>query len=223
MLLLHPDILNKNTYKYTIWLTVLRLMEAIIFIKYTISNSIQLQKEHVPDYFCYLLSSKKIRNIYSLYQVPSLIPLFFLFCLTSLVSKKKSCLIIKQQMPSTQPMCHTSVSVLALTPTSILWGYLLIKHMAALKYAQEVSEATERTHTSLIFFYPACKLVLKLKFLVTAKRRFGDLILNSKEFTDLLAFGISTRTEAGAWSQWWKRDVQHPAHTTSLRGWTSLL
>lgn len=185
------------------------------------------QQYSAPERACswlFLLPTKLKKNQkYFFYQVPSLIPLFFLFCLTSLVSKKKSCLIIKQQMPSTQPMCHTSVSALALTPTSILWGYLLIKHMAALKYAQEVSEATERTHTSLIFFYPACKLVLKLEFLVTAKRRFGDLILNSKEFADLLAFGISTRTEAGAWSQWWKRDVQHPAHTTSLRGWTSLL
>lgn len=111
MLLLHPDRLHKNTYKYTIWFTVLRLMEASIFIKLATSNSIQLQKEHVPAYFCYLPSSKKIRNIYSVYQVSFLIPLFFLFCLTSLVSKKNSCLIIKHQMPSTQPMCHTSVSV----------------------------------------------------------------------------------------------------------------
>lgn len=74
--------------------------------------------------------------------------------------------------------------------------------MTALKYAREVAEATERTHTSLIFFYPACKLVSKVELLV-AVERFVDLILICKEFADLLAFDISTNTkkEAGAWSQ----------------------
>lgn len=73
---------------------------------------------------------------------------------------------------------------------------MLVKHMTALKYTLEVSEATERMHTSLIFFYPACKLVFKVDFLVAVKRRFVDLILTSKKFADLFAFGILTRTEA---------------------------
>lgn len=178
--------------------------------------------------FLFLLHTKLQRNqkylcSLSISQLPSLTPLFFLFCLSVWYPKRKSFLVIKHQMPPTQPICHTSVSVLALTPTSILWGYLLVKHMTALKYTWDVSEATERTYTSLISFYPACKLVFKVDFLVVVKRRFADLILTSKEFADLFAFGISTRTEAGAWSQWWKRDVTNPGHTTSLGGWTLLL
>lgn len=77
MILLLPDRLNKNTYKYTIWFTVLRLMEASIFIKQAINISIHLQKGHVPVYSCYLPSSKKIRNIHSVYQLPSSDPFIF--------------------------------------------------------------------------------------------------------------------------------------------------
>lgn len=122
-------------------------------------------------------------------------------------------------MPSTQPICHTSMSVLALTPTSIL---CLLSTWQPLN-TEKLSEATERTHTSLIFFYPACKLVFKTDLLAAVKRRFVDLILTSKEFADLFAFGILTRTEAGAWSQWWKRDVPNPGPRTSLGGWALLL
>lgn len=174
----------------------------------------------------YIPSSKEIRNIYAVYQLVSFLlwSLYFSYFVSDLwYPKRKSCLVIKHQMPPTQPICHTSVSVLALTPTSILWGYLLVKHMTALQYTWDVSEATERTHTSLIFFYPACKLVFKVDFLVAVKRRYVDLILTSKEFADLFAFVISTRREGGAWSQWWKRDVPNPGPRTSLGRWTLLL
>lgn len=46
------DWIKKTT--YTTRFTVLRLMGANIFIKLAISNSIQLQKQHAPVYFCYL-------------------------------------------------------------------------------------------------------------------------------------------------------------------------
>lgn len=174
-------------------------MKANIFIKLAISNSTQLQKEHAPVYFCYLPSSKELRNIYAVYQLVSFLlwPLYFSYSVSDLwYPKRKSCLVIKQQTPSTQPICHTSVPVLALTPTSIL----------ALEHAWEGSEATERIHTSLIFFYPTCKLVYKVELLVAVKRRFVDPILTSKGFANsLLVFPSTRRTEAGAWSQWWKR------------------
>lgn len=124
----------------TVWFTVLRLMEVSIFIKLAISNSTQLQKEHAPVYFCYIPSSKELRSTYAVYQLVSFLlwSLYFSYSVSDLwYPKRKLCLVIKHQMPSTQPICHTSVSVLALTPTSIL----------ALKHAREVSEATERMLT----------------------------------------------------------------------------
>lgn len=123
MLLLHPDRSNKNTYKYTVWFTVLRLMEANIFIKLAISSSIQLREEHAPVYFCYLPSSKEFRNIYAVYQSVSVFLWSLYFPILSQIfgiQKGNHGWLLSTKCPPTQPICHTSASVLALTPTSIL-------------------------------------------------------------------------------------------------------
>lgn len=168
MLLLLPDRLNKNTYKYTIWFTVLRLMEASIFIKKAISNSIHLQKKHAPVYFCYLPSSKKPRNLYPVYQLSSLIPLFFPILPQIFgIQKENHAWVLSTKCPLPN-QCATQVCQCPHSNFN-LRGYLLLMHMTALKKAPKVSEATERTHTSLIFFYPACKLVFKVDLLVAVK------------------------------------------------------
>ena len=127
-------------------------------------------------------------------------------------------------MPSTQSIWHTRVSVLAHKLTAILYDYLLVKHMTALKYAWQVSEATESTQTYLIFFYPVYKLIFKVELLAVVKKRFVDLTLTLQNLLVYLFLMFPTwRTEAGIWSQQQKWDIQlTQLGFTTLTGWTIL-
>lgn len=103
-----------KTNKYTTWFTVLILIGTSIFNILAISNSIQLQKQHTPVYFCYLPQASNNSKIFRQFINQFLLWLLYFPCFTSdlCYSEGKPSLVIKHQISCTQPICHIkSVSV----------------------------------------------------------------------------------------------------------------